>query len=75
MKKKYLKLTTNQKLRGVIFSSTLIPENEDQEAMRHEVLKGGGDRRGCEDAREMIKNLKDDSFFDESSYKYNLIRR
>ena len=63
MKKKYLKLTKEQKERGVIFSSELIGGKG-----IHEVFETD------KDAEETIKNLKDDSFFNESPFAYNEIR-
>jgi len=64
MKKKYLKLTKDQKERGVIFSSQLIPSN-----MIHEV------KIDQDDKNEVIERLKDDKFFNNSHFLYNEIRR
>ena len=63
MTKKYLKLTKEQKERGVIFSSELIGGGQ-----IHEVL--GTD----EDIEKTIERLKDDKFFNNSPYSYNEIR-
>lgn len=64
MRKVYKKLTVDQKARGVIFSSELKGGNT-----IHEVLKDD------EDKDRTIERLLDDSFFDNSPYKYNEIRR
>ena len=65
MRKKYLPLTPDQKERGVIFSSQLMPG-----ATIHEVTKDMTQRE-----QNKKKNLLlEDSFFDNSPYKYNLIR-
>lgn len=70
MRKKYLKLTKDQKERGVIFSSTLIPNDRINMDLRtHEVKADDPDKR------EKIERLKDDKFFNNSPYKYNLIRQ
>lgn len=63
MRKKYLKLTDEQKQRGVIFSSRLVPST-----IIHEVTDTG--REG----RKTIERLLDDKFFNNSPYKYNEIR-
>ena len=70
MKKIYKKLTKDQKERGVIFSSCLSKAREELENdYRHEVKKGQ------EDATEVIDRLLDDRFFNESHFKYNIVRR
>lgn len=72
MKKIYRKLTQEQKKRGVIFSSTLTFEdkNDDREDLiTHEVMSDDSQ------ADIIISRLLDDSFFNDSPYKYNLIRR
>ncbi len=66
MKKRYLQLTKEQKERGVIFSSTLLPS---ENPIIHEV------KATDEDKHEVIKRLKDDSFFNDSIFKYNEIRQ
>jgi len=68
MKKKYLRLTKDQKQRGIIFSSTLIPKYT-APMFLHEVHKDDKNKE------ETIKNLINDSAFDGSLYKYNLIRK
>jgi hypothetical protein len=65
MKKKYLKLTDDQKARGVIFSSQLQPGNK-----IHEVFSTDDDQKIVK------KRLLNDSFFDNShcGYTFNEIR-
>jgi hypothetical protein len=71
MKKKYLSLTQEQKARGVIFSSQLVPNG-----MIHEVLQGEiGSVKDQRDANEKIERLLNDKFFNDSHYKYNEIRQ
>ena len=71
MIKVYRKLTKDQKSRGVVFSSTLSPRpTDDIEGLTtHEVLSTNKDRE------EIINRLLDDSFFDGSMFKYNIIRK
>jgi hypothetical protein len=71
MTKVYLKLTADQKARGVIFSSTLAYRRTDNEdgLTIHEVLATEADK----DVR--IGRLLDDSFFNGSLFKYNVVRR
>lgn len=64
MKKKYLKLTKDQKDRGVIFSSELVGGGT-----VHEVFSDD------EDKEKKIDRLLDDKFFNNSPFKYNLIRQ
>jgi hypothetical protein len=64
MKKVYKTLTADQKERGVIFSSQLCPGTT-----IHEVKATDRDRYA------VIDRLKDDKFFNNSPYKYNLIRQ
>lgn len=66
MKKIYSKLTNEQRLRGVIFSSQLIGGTFS--GTEHEVLEFD------KDIFLKIERLKDDSFFNKSPYKYNLIK-
>ena len=65
MRKKYLKLTEDQKQRGIIFSSVLLPADR---PCIHEVHKDDEDRQV------KIERLKNDKFFNSSPYKYNEIR-
>ena len=68
MKKKYLPLTDDQKSRGVIFSSQLIPG-----MTIHEVTEDN--KFDCAEGTNRIDLLLNDSFFDHSPFKYNLIRQ
>jgi hypothetical protein len=69
VRKLYKKLTKEQINRGVIFSSTLSPYRfETKETNTHEVFKDDFD------LNEHIKRLKDNKFFNESHFKYNIIR-
>jgi len=70
MKKIYQTLTKDQINRGVIFSSCLsVIRTELKEDCIHEVLESDKDKS------EQIRRLKDDSFFNNSHFKYNIIRR
>lgn len=73
MKKKYLKLTKEQKDRSVIFSSELIPKGVyDIDIKVHEITLEEWKENELE-AREKMERLKDDKFFNDF-YQYNLIR-
>jgi len=67
MRKVYKELTAEQKERGVIFSSQLMPNGS-----LHEVNVNDED---FSDRQEEIERLLNDKFFNNSPYKYNLIRR
>jgi len=67
MRKVYKKLTEDQKSRGVIFSSQLRPGT-----IIHEVTKDN--LYDCSKGTNKIELLKDDSFFNNSLFKYNEIR-
>lgn len=69
MKKHYLKLTKEQKERNIIFSSELFPSGK-----VHELTKPitSDEWKEFERKREL---LLDDKFFNNSGYKYNIIRR
>ena len=70
MKKVYRNLTKDQKDRGVIFSSTLSTATvEMAHDTVHEVMADDPDKD------RIIKNLTEDSFFNDSPWKYNIIRR
>ena len=70
MRKVYKKLTKEQKERGVIFSSCLsVSKEELQGDTMHEVMKNDKDKEVT------INRLLDDSFFNGSHFKYNIIRR
>jgi len=69
MRKVYKKLTKEQKSRGVIFSSCLsVSRTETGNDTVHEVFNSDIDKY------EKIKRLKDDKFFNDSHYKFNIIR-
>ena len=68
MKKIYKELTKDQKDRGVIFSSQLMPGTVIHEVTADNILN-------CSKGHNKIELLEDDSFFDNSPYKYNLIRK
>jgi hypothetical protein len=69
MNKVYKKLTTEQKERGVIFSSTLSKYRfETTEDTKHEVLNTDKDQE------QTISRLKNDKFFNGSHFKYNIVR-
>ncbi len=65
MRKRHLTLTSDQKQRGIIFSSVLLPSDN---PCIHEVHKDD------EDGQAKIERLKNDKFFNSSPYKYNEIR-
>lgn len=70
MRKIYRKLTKDQKERGIIFSSTLSTHTTELSIDSiHEVHEDDPNRH------EKIQNLKDDSFFDNLQWKYNIIRQ
>jgi len=70
MKKVYKRLTADQKARSVIFSSTLSEYREEMQGDTiHEVKADTPDRDT------IIKRLKDDKFFNDSSFKFNIIRQ
>lgn len=69
MRKIYRKLTKEQKERGVIFASTLSRHTfECADDLTHEVFATDPDKY------DQIRRLKDDKFFDNSPWKYNIIR-
>lgn len=69
MRKVYRKLTKDQVDRGVVFSSTLSKATVEQPCdYRHEVFADS------EDKERIIYNLKHDAFFNDSPWKYNIIR-
>jgi len=70
VKKVYKKLTEDQKKRGVIFSSCLsVYRFETTQDTKHEVLNTE------EDKDDIIRRLKDDKFFNQSHFKFNIIRK
>ena len=69
MRKIYKDLTTDQRARGIVFSSTLSRHTTELTTdTMHEVHKDDPDKHRT------IANLKDDSFFNDSPWKYNIIR-
>lgn len=72
MRNVYRKLTKEQKERGVIFSSELIPKAGQMKGFErcvHEVKAEQVDKW------EVIERLTDNSFFRNSPFDYNLIRK
>ena len=70
MKKINKKLSQEQIARGVIFASTLSRSTtESLDDTTHEVLESDRDKN------DQIRRLLDDSFFNNSPWKYNIIRR
>ena len=70
VKKIYKKLTEDQNKRKVIFSSTLSTNTTELKGDTiNEVLATDADKY------EQIRRLTDDSFFNKSYFKYNIIRR
>jgi len=70
VKKIYKKLTDEQRKNNIIFSSCLsTSRNELENDIIHEVKANDGDKW------ETIKRLLDDSFFNKSSFKHNIIRQ
>ena len=70
MRKVYKKLSTKQINEGIIFTSTLSKEKTEQNGdIIHKILKSDDDRY------EAIARLKNDRFFNNSHYNYNIIRR
>jgi len=72
MKKLYKKLTNDQKNRGIIFSSTLSKETiEQEEDTMHEISTD----KNSQAQKETRERLLNDSFFNNSPYNYNIIRK
>ena len=70
MRKINKKLSKEQIERGVIFTSTLSRSTtESLDDTTHEVLDSDRDKS------DQIRRLLDDSFFNNSPWKYNIIRR
>jgi len=70
MKKIYKRLLSEQIKRGVIFSSCLSKEQEEQpEDYIYEVLENQ------ENKDEVISKLLNDKIFNKSQWKYNVIRK
>tara|TARA_Y100001970_G_C13999204_1_gene732422 strand:+ start:484 stop:711 length:228 start_codon:yes stop_codon:yes gene_type:complete len=75
MKKYYLPLLKEQKQRGVYFSSTLSPYSfETIDTVRHEITNKEY-KEDYQKAEKKERLLKQDSFFNNSHFKYNIIRQ
>lgn len=68
MRKIFLKLTKEQKAKGIIYTSSLSETRQEGEII-HEVLETQNDKY------EVIARLKDDKFFNNSHYNYNIVRK
>jgi len=74
MKKIYKELTQEQKNRGIIFSSCLSEFREERdEERRHEISQKEYNENPSE-AEAKKKRLLDDSFFNKSYFKFNIVR-
>ena len=74
MKKIYLPLLKEQKERNIYFSSTLSPYRfETTETTRHEI-SWKELQEDSNQANEKERRLKDDKFFNNSHFNYNIIR-
>lgn len=70
LQKIYRSLTKDQKVKDIVFSSALSITKSDRDSDTiHHVLNTD------EDKDDKIRRLKDDSFFNNSPYKYNIIRQ
>ena len=75
MKKIYLPLLKEQKKRGVYFSSTLSPYRfEALDTTRHEITHEQY-KNDYKEAEATEQRLKDDSFFNNSHFNFNIIRQ
>jgi len=75
MKKIYLPLLKEQKQRGVYFSSTLSPYRfEALDTTRHEITNKQY-QDNYKEAEQTEQRLKDDSFFNNSHFNFNIIRQ
>ena len=72
IKKIYKNLTKEQKENGIIFTSTLSKYTTEQPGDLTHCVYANLERKEQE---RIIKNLKDDSFFNDSPWNYNIIRR
>jgi hypothetical protein len=73
MRKVYKKLTDEQRKRGVCFSSTLSVCRTEQEGdIIHEII---GSYPLSEEQKEEVGRLLDDSFFNSSNVRYNIVRK
>jgi len=74
MKKIYLPLLKEQKQRGVYFSSTLSPYRfEAINTTRHEITHEQY-KKDYKEAEATEQRLKNDSFFNNSHFNFNIIR-
>jgi len=67
IEKVYKKLTKEQREKGIIFTSSLSEDRAEGDRI-HEVLSTD------EDKEIKIRRLKNDKFFNNSPYNYNIIR-
>ena len=75
MKKIYLSLLKEQKKRGVYFSSTLSPYRfEALDTTRHEITHEQY-KNDYKEAEATEQRLKNDSFFNNSHFNFNIIRQ
>ena len=76
MIKVYKELTDEQKKRGVIFSSCLSEfRTEIADDRQHEVFKvDEEDYKAVRKNQEKMERLKDDKFFNNSHFNFNIIR-
>jgi hypothetical protein len=73
MRKVYKKLTHEQKKRGVCFSSTLsVCRTEQKGDTIHEII---GNYPLSEEQKEEVSRLLDDSFFNSSHFRFNIVRK
>jgi hypothetical protein len=74
MKKIFLNLTKDQKERKVYFSSTLSTAKfETADATRHEITSADY-LKDWKEAETKEERLRDDKFFNNSHFKFNIIR-
>ena len=77
MIKIYRKLTEEQIKRNVVFSSCLSVDSDEHNTI-HEVFSlplSKQTKTHFDDNQEEIRKLKDDKFFNDSRFKYNIIRQ
>ena len=72
MKKLYKVLTEDQRKRGVMFSSSLSTEKVENGTV-HEITHSDA-LEDPDSARRKKERLLDDSFFNRSPFKYNIVR-
>jgi hypothetical protein len=69
MKKIYKKLSKERREKGIMFTSTLSNSKTEQEEDSVAIVYAKDD-----EIEERIRRLKNDKFFDESPWEYNIIR-